>query len=116
METTENNKSNDCVSHSSYMAICNTLYNNMKHDNQISNSILGLLLKLKDAIHSKNIIIENLAKRIDNYHNLFTNLKYEHITNLNELSKITHKESKKRKMYTHEKQTRSPVNYSMILH
>ena len=93
METTENNKSNDCVSHSSYMAICNTLYNNMKHDNQISNSILGLLLKLKDAIHSKNIIIENLAKRIDNYHNLFTNLKEK---SLKEPSKITHKELKKR--------------------
>ena len=100
IETTGNNKLNDCFSHSSYRGIYNSLFNNMKNNDKISNLIVGLLLELKDVIHSKNVkrlIIENLSKRIDNYHNLFTNLKNKKITNLNKLQKITHKESKKKK-------------------
>ena len=30
LENTENNNSYDCVRHSSYIAICNSLYNNIK--------------------------------------------------------------------------------------
>ena len=56
------------------MAICNSLYNNIKHDNQISNVIVGLLLELKE--------VEHLLARIDNCNNLFTSLKDNNITNI----------------------------------
>ena len=71
------------------------------------------MLELKEVIQSKkdkHLSVKISSKRIYNYHNFFTNLKNENITNLNEPSKITHKESKKRKMCTYEKQTRSPIN------
>ena len=77
------------------MTICNYLYKNMKHDDQISNLIVGLLLKLKGIIHlfeKKHLIIKILSARIDNYHTLFANLKDNNITNLIEPSKISNKE------------------------
>ena len=51
------------------MAIYNSLYNNMKHDDQISNLILGLLLELKEVVHSKKkiLIIANLSTRIEKF-------------------------------------------------
>ena len=85
----------------------------MKHDDQISNLIVGLLLELKEIVHfekEKHLLIENLSAKIDNYHNLFTNLKDNLITILIESSKLSHRESKKRKVCTYEKITRSPVN------
>ena len=54
LETSENNKSNNCLIHNTYIAICNSLYNNVKNYEQISNLIVGLLLQLKDVIRSKN--------------------------------------------------------------
>ena len=54
IETTENIKSKSCVTHSSYMAICNYLYNNMRNNDQISNFIVGLLFELKQIIISKD--------------------------------------------------------------
>ena len=62
----------------SYMDICNSLNNNMKNDEQISNIIAGLLLEFKQIIHSKDekrLILDNLSKRVDDYKNLFTFLK-----------------------------------------
>ena len=75
------------------MAICNSLYNNMKYDNQISNLIVGLLLELKEVVHSikKHLIMEHLLARIDNCNNLFTSLKDNNITNIIKPLKISHK-------------------------
>ena len=106
----DNNQSND---HPSYIVICNNLHNIMKNDNQISNLMVGLLLKLKEVINfpqKNNLIFENLSKRIDNYQNLFTNLKDKNIIILNEPPKIINKDLKKRKNRTYEKQTRYPGN------
>ena len=88
----DNNQSND---HPSYIVICNNLHNIMKNDNQISNLIVGLLLELKEVINfpqKNNLIFENLSKRIDNYQNLFTNLKDKNIIILNEPPKIINKD------------------------
>ena len=88
----DNNQSND---HPSYIFICNNLHNNMKNDNQILNLIIGLLLELKKVINipkQNNFIVEKLSKRIDNYKNLFTNLKDKNITILNEPPKIINKD------------------------
>ena len=43
LETSEKYMSNNCVTHNTYIAICNSLYNNMKNDDQISNLIVDLL-------------------------------------------------------------------------
>ena len=75
---TDNSISKGCVTHSSYMNICNSWYNNMKNDEQISNIIAGLLLEFKQIINSKDekrLILDNLSKRVDDYKNLFTFLK-----------------------------------------
>ena len=59
-----------------------------------------LMLELKDALRfkkEKHIIIDNLKKRIDNYQNLFTNMKDNNMIDLNEPSKVINKESNKRK-------------------
>ena len=67
----------------------------MKNDNQILNLIIGLLLELKKVINipkQNNFIVEKLSKRIDNYKNLFTNLKDKNITILNEPPKIINKD------------------------
>ena len=88
----DNNQSND---HPSYIVICNNLHNIMKNDNQISNLMVGLLLKLKEVINfpqKNNLIFENLSKRIDNYQNLFTNLKDKNIIIFNEPPKIINKD------------------------
>ena len=52
------------ISHSSFMDICNLLFNNTKNDVQLSNTIIGLLLKLNEIINSNNdnnLIFDNLA-------------------------------------------------------
>ena len=70
LETTENIKSKTCVMHSSYMVICNCLYNHMKNYDQISNLIVGLSLEFKQIINSKDetyLVLDNLSKRVDNY-------------------------------------------------
>ena len=67
---TDNSMSKSCVTYSSYMDICNSLYNNMKNGDQTSNLIVGLLLEFKEIINSKDdkhLIVENLSKRIDNF-------------------------------------------------
>ena len=72
----------------------------MRNDDQISNSIVGLLLELKEVILSKNgkhLIVDNLSKRINNYKKLCTNMKDNNIINLAEPSKMTYKESKRNK-------------------
>ena len=51
---TNNSKSKRFVTHSSYVDICNSLYNNMKNDEQISNVIIGLLLEFKQIVNSKD--------------------------------------------------------------
>ena len=51
---TDNSLSTSCVTHSSYMDICNYLYNNMKNNDQISNVIIGLLLKFKQIVNSND--------------------------------------------------------------
>ena len=73
-----NSMSKSCVTHSLYMDICNSLYNNMKNDDQISNLIIGLLLEFKQIISSKNekyLILNNLSKRVDNHKQII--YKYE---------------------------------------
>ena len=72
------------------MDICNLLFNNTKNDVQLSNTIIGLLLELNEIINSNddnNLICDNLAQRVDNYKQLFTNMKDNEITNLIEPSK-----------------------------
>lgn len=113
LETTEMIKSTNFNIRSSYMAICNSLYNNMRNDEQISNLIIGLLLEFKEIvilIDGKDLILDNLSNRVENYKNLFTNLKDNNIINLIKPSKITHKESNKRKKSTYEQNTIFPVN------
>ena len=69
------------------------------------------MLELKAVINSKkdkHLIIENLAQKIDNYQNLFTNLEDKNTIILHESSKIIHKESNKREKSYYEKQTRCP--------
>ena len=75
---TDNNISKNCVTHSSYIAFLNSLYYNMKNDNQTPNLIISLLLKFKQTIISKDekkLIPDNLSKRVYNYKHLFTNMK-----------------------------------------
>ena len=60
------------------MDICNLLFNNTKHDVQLSNIIIGLLLKLNERINSNDdnvLIFNNLAQRVDSYKTIFTNMK-----------------------------------------
>ena len=69
---TDNSKTKSFVTHSSYMDIYNSLYNNMKNDDQISNVIVSLLLEFKEIMNSKDdkhFIVDNLSKRVDNYKN-----------------------------------------------
>ena len=90
------------------MDICNLLFNNTKHDVQLSNIIIGLLLKLNERINSNDdnvLIFNNLAQRVDSYKTIFTNMKENEITNLIEPSKKSPKESNKRKMCVYEKIT-----------
>ena len=51
----DNSKSKNIVTHCLYMNICNSLYNNMKNDDQTSNLIVDLLLEFKEIINSKDI-------------------------------------------------------------
>ena len=63
-ELKDSNLSNNNISHSSFMNICNLLFNNTKNDVQLSNTIIGLLLKLNEIINSNNdnnLIFDNLA-------------------------------------------------------
>lgn len=93
-------QSDNGVSHSSYMNICNTLYNNMKNDNKTSNIVVGLLLEVKNIIMSnenKQLIYDNLSNRVDNYKNAFSYMKDNKITNLIEPTKRSPTESNKRK-------------------
>ena len=72
----------------------------MKYDSKTSNIVVGLLLKIKDIIMSnenKQLIYDNLSNRVDNYKNAFSYMKDNKITNLIEPSKISSKESNKRK-------------------
>ena len=97
----DNSISKCCVTHSSYMDSCNSLYNNMKNNEQISHLIVGLLVKFKQIINSKDekhFIVDNLSKRVDNYKNLFTNMKDNNIINLTEPSKKSPTESNKSKI------------------
>ena len=101
------------VSHSSYMNICNTLYNNMKNDNKTSNIVVGLLLEVKEIIMSnenKKLIYDNLSNRVDNYKNAFSYMKHNKITNLIEPSKRSSKVSNKRKNSIYEISTRHTIN------
>ena len=78
LETLKNNKSNNCVTHSTHMVIYNSLYNNMNNIDQTSNLIVGLSLELKDDIllkNGKHLIVDTLSQRIDNYKKIFTNMK-----------------------------------------
>ena len=62
---TDNSMSKSCVTYSSYMDICNSLYNNKKNNEQISNPIVSLLLELKQIINSKDdkyLFLDNLSK------------------------------------------------------
>ena len=66
----DNTKSKSVVTHSSYMNICNSLYINIRNDDQTSNLIVSLLLEFKEIINSKDgkhLIVDNLFKRFDNY-------------------------------------------------
>ena len=66
----DNTKSKSVVTHSSYMDICNSLYINIRNDDQTSNLIVSLLLEFKEIINSKDgkhLIVDNLFKRVDNY-------------------------------------------------
>ena len=66
------------------MDICNLLFNNTKNVVQLSNAIIGLLLELNQIINSnddKILIFDNLSQRVDNYKQLFTNMKDNEITN-----------------------------------
>ena len=72
------------------MAIRNNLFNKMEKDKQISRLIVGFMLKVKEVINSKKdkqLTVENVTKRIDNYQKLFTNMKENNIIILNEPSK-----------------------------
>ena len=72
------------------MAIRNNLFNEMEKDKQISRLIVGFMLKVKEVINSKKdkqLTVENLTKRIDNYQKLFTNMKQNNIIILNDPSK-----------------------------
>ena len=62
----------------------------MEKDKQISRLIVGFMLKVKEVINSKKdkqLTVENVTKRIDNYQKLFTNMKENNIIILNEPSK-----------------------------
>ena len=97
------------VAHSSYMNICNSLYNNMKNDNKTSNIVVGLLLEVNEIILSnenKQLIYDNLSNRVDNYKNAFTSMKDNQVINFIEPSKRSPKESNKRKKSIYEISTR----------
>ena len=109
----DNSISKCCVTHSSYMDSCNSLYNNMKNNEKISHLIVGLLVEFKQIINSKDekhFIVDNLSKIVDNYKNLFTNMKDNNIINLTEPSKKSPTESNKSKISIYEQKTRFPVN------
>ena len=78
------------------MDIYNLLFNNTKNDVQLSNKIIGLLLKLNEIINSNddnNLIFDTLTQRVDNYKKSFTDMKDNNITTLIEPSKKHPKES-----------------------
>ena len=94
--------SKSCVTYSSYMDICNSLYNNKKNNEQISNLIVSLLLEFKQINNSKDdkyLFLDNLSKRVDNYKKLFTNLKDNNRINLTENSKKSPTISNNRKIF-----------------
>ena len=66
------------------------LFNNTKNDDKLSKTIICLLLELNEIINSNDdndLIFNILAQRVDNYKQLFTNMKDNEITNLIEPSK-----------------------------
>ena len=68
-ELKDNNISKNNISHSSFMHICNLLFNNTKNDVQLSNRIIGLLLELNGIIISNDgndSVFDHLAQRVDN--------------------------------------------------
>ena len=74
------------------MNICNSLFNNMKNDVQLSTTIICLLLELNQIINSnenKSLIFDNLSQRVDNYKTLFTNMKDNEKIILSNLPKIS---------------------------
>ena len=93
-EVPDNSQLNNRVTYSSYMDICNSLYNNLKKYDQILNIIISLLLEIKEILNSKDdkkLVIDNLFQRVDNYKKLFTNLKDNNKSNLIEPSKTHQK-------------------------
>ena len=93
-ELKDNNISNNNISYSSFMNICNLWFNNTENDAQLSKTIISLLLELNEIINSNDdndLIFNILAQRVDNYKQLFTNMKDNEITNLIEPSKKSSK-------------------------
>ena len=95
------------------MDIRNSLYINIKNDDQTSNLIVGSFLKFKENINSKDdkhLLVDNLSKRVDDYKKIFTTMKDNNIINLTEQPKKSSTESNKRKIFTYEQKTRYPLN------
>ena len=95
------------------MDIRNSLYINIKNDDQTSNLIVGSFLKFKENINSKDdkhLLVDNLSKRVDDYKKIFTTMKDNNVINLTEQPKKSSTESNKRKIFTYEQKTRYPLN------
>ena len=64
----------DKIYYSSYSAIYDNLYNDIKNNNQMSNYVIGLLLEMRHVINNtknKSIVISRLLKQTDDYTKTF---------------------------------------------
>ena len=88
------------MSYSSYSAICDNLYNDIKNKNEISNYVIGLLLEISHVINSttdKTIVLSRLLEQTKEFQHIFSNMNEKSNIMLNEPIKIHHKTSHKRK-------------------
>ena len=88
------------MSYSSYPAICDNLYNDIKNKSEISNYVIGLLLEISHVINSttdKTIVLSRLLEQTKEFQNIFSNMNEKSNIMLNEPIKIHHKTSHKRK-------------------
>jgi len=88
------------MSYSSYSAICDNLYNDIKKKNEISNYVIGLLLEISHVINStidKTIVLSRLLEQTREFQNIFSNMNEKSNIMLNEPINIHHKTSHKRK-------------------
>ena len=101
----DNYQPTETIMISSYLSICYDLYNVMKTNNEITLFVVYMLLKIKGEINSKNnrnLNLDRMITRFSNFKNIVTPLEKESRLVLIELSKISSKQSLKKKQSNHE--------------